>query len=423
MAGGFKIGLHHPGRGAVVYSREYREGAVALVASGRSAGSVSRELGCGKSSVVDWCRLAGLRLRPGRVGGPVRRPVVVEAAPLPPRPSPRARLDDERRALIADRRRAGLGVREIARELGVSHSTVSRELRRNAMPDGRYDAGYAGRRARERAARPRTGRLGRSPRLRAEVVRRLSLLWSPAQVSASLAADFPDDEEMRVSHETIYRALYVQGRGSLREELEVELVLRSGRRSRRRRSLPADPRGRRTWVEGAELALRPPEADDRSVPGHWEGDLVVGSDGATCLVTLVERSTRFLLCSRLLEHSAETVAARLADMVSSLPAALRGTLTWDRGVEMARWRGFADATGFEVYFCDPRSPWQRGTNENTNGLLRQFFPKGTDFSRVSDGEVARAQDLLNGRPRKTLGWRTPAEELARMLAESGATTV
>ena len=422
MSGGFKFALHHHLEVVVVYSLVDRARAVEAVRAGASAAEAARALGCSRRAVATWCEAARVRLLRGRIGGPVTRPVT-PAAPLPPRPSPRARLDPERRALVADRRRAGLGVREIARELGVSHSTVSRELRRNAMPDGRYDAGYAGRRARERAARPRTGRLGRSPRLRAEVVRRLSLLWSPAQVSASLAADFPDDEEMRVSHETIYRALYVQGRGSLREELEVELVLRSGRRSRRRRSLPADPRGRRTWVEGAELALRPPEADDRSVPGHWEGDLVVGSDGATCLVTLVERSTRFLLCSRLLEHSAETVAARLADMVSSLPAALRGTLTWDRGVEMARWRGFADATGFEVYFCDPRSPWQRGTNENTNGLLRQFFPKGTDFSAVADWEVARAQDLLNGRPRKTLGWRTPAEELARMLAESGATTV
>ena len=253
-------------------------------------------------------------------------------------------------------------------------------------------------------------------------MRRLALRWSPEQVSASLAADFPGDEGMRVSHETIYRALYVQGRGSLREELAVELVLRSGRRSRRRRSAPPDPRGRRTWVEGAEIALRPPEADDRSVPGHWEGDLVIGTDGATCLVTLVERSTRFLLASRLCEHSSQTVAGRLAEMVASLPAALRRTLTWDQGCEMAGWRGFAEATGFGVYFCDPRSPWQRGTNENTNGLLRQYFPKGTDFSRVTDEEVREAQDQLNERPRKTLGWLTPAEAMARTLSESGAMT-
>lgn len=405
-----------------MYSPGDRARAVEAVRAGASAAAAARALGCSRRAVATWCEAAGVRLRRDRIGGPVTRPVT-PAAPLPPRPSPRARLDAERRALIADRRRAGRGVREIARELGVSHSTVSRELRRNAGPDGRYDAGRAGRRAAERAARPRAGKLERSARLRAEVVRRLAMRWSPEQVSASLRRDFPGDGGMRVSHETIYRALYVQGRGSLREELEVELVLRGGRRSRRRRRLPADPRGRRTWVEGAELALRPPEADDRSVPGHWEGDLVVGSGGRTCLVTLVERSSRFLLCSRLPEHTAETVAARLAEMVSSLPAALRRTLTWDRGCEMARWRGFADATGFDVYFCDPRSPWQRGTNENTNGLLRQFFPKGTDFSLVSDADVARAQDLLNGRPRKTLGWRTPAEELARTLAEDGAITV
>lgn len=405
-----------------MYSLVDRARAVEAVRAGASAAEAARALGCSRRAVATWCEAAGVRLRRGRIGGPVTRPVT-PAAPLPPRPSPRARLDSERRALIADRRRAGLGVREIARELGVSHSTVSRELRRNAGPDGRYDAARAERAARERAARPRAGKLEGSPRLRAEVVRRLAMRWPPEQVSASLRRDFPGDGGMRVSHETIYRALYVQGRGSLREELEVELVLRGGRRSRRRRSLPADPRGRRTWVEGAELALRPPEADDRSVPGHWEGDLVVGSDGRTCLVTLVERSSRFLLASRLEEHSAETVAARLAEMVSSLPAALRRTLAWDQGCEMARWRSFAEATGFEVYFCDPRSPWQRGTNENTNGLLRQFFPKGTDFSLVSDGDVARAQDLLNGRPRKTLGWRTPAEELARTLAEDGAMTV
>lgn len=223
-----------------------------------------------------------------------------------------------------------------------------------------------------------------------------------------------------MSHETIYRALYAQGRGALRAELEVELVLRSGRRTRRRRSLPPDPRGRRTWVEGAEIALRPPEADSRAVPDHWEGDLVVGSDGASCLVTLVERSTRFLLMSRLGAHASETVAARLAEMVSGLPAALSRTLTWDRGVEMARWRGFADATGFEVYFCDPRSPWQRGTNENTNGLVRQYFPKGTDFSSVTDAEVEAARDELNGRPRKTLGWRSPAEAMAGLLGSDAA---
>ena len=178
----------------------------------------------------------------------------------------------------------------------------------------------------------------------------------------------------------------------------------------------------REFREGAGLALRPPEADDRSAPGRWEGDLVVGPGGATCPATPVERPSRLLLRSRLGGRSAETAAARLADMVCPLPAALRRALTRGQGVEMARRRGLAEAAGLEVCFCDPRSPWQRGANENANGPLRQFFPKGTDFSRVSDGDVARAQDLLSGRPRKTLGWRTPAEELARILTEDGAIT-
>ena len=271
----------------------------------------------------------------------------------------------------------------MTRELGVSHSTVSRELARNAMPDGRYDAGYAGRRARERASRSRAGRLGRDPRLRAEVVGHLALRWSPAQVSASLRRDFPDDEEMRVSHETIYRALYVQGRGSLREELEVELVLRSGRRSRRRRALPAERAGAGRGSRGPSWRSGRPRPTAARCPATGRATSSSAPTAGPAWSTLVERSSRFLLASRLLGHSAETVAGRLASMVSSLPGALRRTLTWDQGCEMARWRDFADATGFEVHFCDPRSPWQRGTNENTNGLLRQFFPKGTDFSRVS----------------------------------------
>ena len=280
---------------------------------------------------------------------------------------------------------------------------------------GRYLAAPAQQAAAAAASRPRRCKLDSCPGLRAYVVRGLARAWSPRQVSLRLRADFPDDEEMRVGHETIYRALYVQGLGSLRRELAVEQALRSGRTSRKPRSRLPERRGRKRWVEGAELALRPPEADDRRVPGHWEGDLVVGGDGSTCLVTLVERTTRFLLVSRLGAHDADTVADRLVGMVSGLPDALRRTLTWDQGVEMARWPRFAEATGFGVYFCDPRSPWQRGTNENTNGLLRQFFPKGTDFSEVTDGEVAEVQDLLNGRPRETLGIRTPTEAMSELL--------
>lgn len=404
-----------------MHGREVREAALGLVRSGLSASEAARRVGASGSCVRYWCGAAGVRLAPGRTGGPeVRLAEPAQAAELPARRSPRARPGPGRRAPVADRRRAGRGVREIARELGVSHSTVSRELRRNARPDGRHGAGFAQRAAASRASRPRAGKPGRDPRLRAEGFRRLSALWSPEQVSASLRADFPGREETRVSHETIYRAPCVQGRGSLREELAAEEVLRSGRRTRRRRSLPPDPRGRRSWVEGAGLSLRPPEADDRRAPGRWEGDLVVGSDGATCLAAPAGRSTRFLLASRLEGHSSQTVAGRLAEMGSGLPAALRRTLAWDQGREMARWRDFAGATGFDVFFCDPRSPWQRDTNENTNGLPGQRFPRGTDFSGVTDEEVAEAQDSLNTRPRRTLGWRTPAEAMARTLSEDGA---
>lgn len=404
----------------MVYDLRVRNEAVALVVSGASVRRAAAELGVGHSAVHRWCRDAGVAPGARRDGRPMPR---IEAGCLPraPRSSPRSRLTYADRVLLADRLAAGASCRAVAAELGFSHTTISREVARGRGPDGSYLAAAAEASARERASRPRSRRLDREPRLRAEVVRRLAMRWSPEQVSASLARDFPGEGAMRLSHESIYRALYVQGRGSLREELCVELVLRSGRSSRRGRRLPPDPRGRRTWAEGAGIALRPPSADSRAVPGHWEGDLVLGSDGASCLVTLVERSTRFLLASRLDAHAAETVASRLAAMVSRLPAAVARTLTWDQGTEMARWRDFADATGFEVYFCDPRSPWQRGSNENANGLLRQFFPKGTDFSLVGDAEVAEAQDLLNGRPRKTLGWRTPAEAMAEALGEGGAT--
>ena len=225
---------------------------------------------------------------------------------------------------------------------------------------------------------------------------------------------------MRISHESIYRALYVQGRGALRHELSCERALRSGRTSRKPRSRLPERRGRRRWVEGFELAGRPPEADDRSLPGHWEGDLIVGADGRSCLVTLVERSTRYLEMRRLLSHESATVVDLLAEMASGVPGGAFSlaaeTLTWDQGVEMAEHARLTGACGVRVYFCDPRSPWQRGTNENTNGLIRQYFPKGTESADVADEEVARVQELLNTRPRKTLGFRTPAEAMAEVLS-------
>ena len=230
-----------------------------------------------------------------------------------------------------------------------------------------------------------------------------------------------------MSHETIYQSLYVQGRGTLRAELGRHYRLRTGRSRRVPRSALAGPLASRPWLADARISTRPAQVADRAVPGHWEGDLVVGSDMASCLVTLVERKTRFLVARRLECHDTRTVVDLLVEMAASVPEAVRSSairsLTWDQGAEMADAARFTLETGAKVYFCDPRSPWQRGTNENTNGLIRQFFPKGTSFLDVTDDEVARMQDLMNGRPRETLGWHTPAEVLNMELAKAVAMTV
>ena len=337
------------------------------------------------------------------------------SGPRPPR-EPGSRLQYEDRVVIAALLSEGRTHGQIARAIGCHRTTVSREVGR--LPKGQYDPRLAERAAREAAARPRARKLDACARLRAYVVNCLMLRWSPEQISRRLREEFPDDEGMRVSCETIYQALYVQGKGGLRHELGVQLALRSGRRRRAPRSrLPV--RGR-PWVEGREISSRPAEASDRAVPGHWEGDLVLGGDMSSCLVTLVERRSRFLLMSRLLVHDADTVEERLVRMVESLPDELKRTLTWDQGSEMAAVAEFELATPFKVYFCDPHSPWERPSNENTNGLIREFFPKGTRFSEVSDEEVAHAQWLLNNRPRKALGWKFPSEAMQEVLAE-GAT--
>lgn len=394
----------------MVHEERTRYEAVAMVRRGATAREAARALGVSHRSVSGWCAARGVALRPG-IGGAVSE----SRRQAPPGSGP-GRIGLEQRLAIAAGVAAGLPCSAIARGVGFSRSSVSRELARNGGREA-YDPYRAQSRAEALAARPKPRRLDAPGRLRSYVLSGLRRGWSPEQVSERLREDFPDEEGMRVSHEAIYRALYVQGRGSLRQELRVERALRSGRASRRPRSaLPPRAAGR-SWVEGCEISLRPAEAADRAVPGHWEGDLVVGSDGRSCLVTLVERSTRLLLARRLDMHPTSLVTDALADMVSGVPGALLRTVTWDRGVEMAGHARFTEATGVRVYFCDPRSPWQRGTNENTNGLLRQYFPKGTDFSRVTDEEVREAQDLLNGRPRKTLGWRTPSEKYLELLEE------
>jgi transposase, IS30 family len=310
----------------------------------------------------------------------------------------------------------GLGVRVIARQLGRSPSTVSRELKRNSGRDGPYRATIAQQRADERARRPKPAKLVVNARLRAEVAAGLEKKWSPEQISVMLKAAFPDDAGMRVSHETIYQSLYVQGRGALRRELTA--CLRTGRALRRPRRQAAARRARPGPVPGmVMISERPAEAADRAVPGHWEGDLIMGAGNRTAIGTLVERSTRYCLLLHLpASHDAATVAAAMTETISTLPAALRRSLTWDQGAEMAHHHQITLATGLDIYFCDPHSPWQRGSNENTNGLLRQYFPKHTSLARYTRADLDAAALELNDRPRKTLGWKTPAQALTELLS-------
>ena len=327
------------------------------------------------------------------------------------------RLTYEHRTLIYALKQLDKTHAEIAEAIGCSRSTVSRELARAG--EGAYDPRVAQRDADRKKARPKERKLDANPRLRTYVANCLTVNWSPTQIANRIAQEFPDDEDMRVSHETIYQALYLQGYGALRHELGVELALRSKRKGRKPQSkLPAKGK---PWLEGANISLRPAEAEDRAIPGHWEGDLILGGDLKSCLITLVERRSRFLLMSRLTVHDAQTVSEKLAEMVKGIPKELSKTLTWDQGVEMAKVADFELATDFKVYFCDPHSPWQRPTNENTNGLIREYFPKGTRFTEVTDEAVAYAQWLLNNRPRAVLDWKFPSEAIQEVLAEGAMT--
>lgn len=380
-----------------------------LVGQGMSAIAACRRAGVSQDLGGRWIREAGISLARGHNGG-MTGAYVAQAVEFPQvRPSHGARLDLADRTLIHVYWSQGWSMRKIAAELGVAPSTICREIARGSTAVG-YRAPTAQERADRMRARPKPRKLDADPLLRARVIEGLNAGWSPEQVSGRLERWW--GEEAAVSHETIYQALYVQGAGSLRHELEVASALRSGRKGRRPRSrLPA--RGNRPWVTGHEITTRPPQADDRAIPGHWEGDLIIGAGGANAVITLVERRSRALLMGRLAtDHDSATVAEALGAMVAGLPDQVQvTTLTWDQGTEMAQSHGFAMASHIDVFFCDPHSPWQRPTNENTNGLIRQYFPKGTDFSQVSDTEIARVQDLLNDRPRKVLGYATPREIL------------
>jgi len=306
---------------------------------------------------------------------------------------------------------AGASLRLIARRLGRAPSTVSREVARH---DGRrrYRALRADERAWRRARRPKPCKLASEPRLRALVAAKLGEQWSPEQISGWLARTYAGEQALQVSTETIYRSLFVQTRGVLARELTAQLRTR---RTMRRSKQASRKGGGGVIRDGLPISARPPEVADRAVPGHWEGDLLAGSQN-THIATLVERQTRFLLLVKLDGRDSETVVAALAAQVQTLPAQLRRSLTWDRGAELAAHQRFSIATDVAVYFCDPRSPWQRGTNENTNGLLRQYFPKQTDLAVHTQAELDAVAARLNGRPRKTLAFETPADRFAAIVA-------
>ncbi len=334
-------------------------------------------------------------------------------------PSPRRRaplaLSLCEREEISRGMAAGASMRKVASVIRRAPSTVSREIARHGGRT-RYRAGQADRRAWCRARRPKPCRLAAHRRLQKIVAAKLSLEWSPEQISGWLKRLYLGDEEMQISHETIYRSLFVQARGVLKKELVRHLRTRRMMRRSQNASTRGQPRGQ--IVDAVSIRERPAEIEDRAVPGHWEGDLIVGLNH-THIATLVERQSRFTMLVKVGGKDTQTVVSALIRQVRRLPAELRGSLTWDRGMEMAAHKAFSIATDVQVYFCDPRSPWQRGTNENTNRLLRQYLPKGTDLSDRSQADLNRIALRLNQRPRKTLDFRSPAEVLNESVALTG----
>jgi transposase, IS30 family len=309
---------------------------------------------------------------------------------------------------------SGSSIREIARHLDRAASTVSREVARHGGRPA-YRAHEADDQAWESALRPKKCLLALHPRLREVVASKLILDWSPEQISGWLKTQYRDDESMRVSHETVYRSLFIQARGVLKKELMDHL--RSKRRMRRSRHASVSGQSRGQIVDAISIRERPPEVEDRAIPGHWEGDLLSGAKNSY-MATLVERHSRFAMLIKVSSKDTEVVVAALSRHVRKLPATLRRSLTWDRGLEMAKHKAFTVATDVKVYFCDPQSPWQRGTNENTNLLLRQYFPRGTDLSAYSQAQLDQVALLLNQRPRKTLGFQTPATKLQASVAST-----
>jgi transposase, IS30 family len=365
--------------------------------SGETFETAAAAVGCSTKSIQRFLALTG---------GLKRR--IKERSP---RRLSLAEREEISRGLIAgDSRRA------IARRLQRAPSTISRDVAWSGSPR-RYRAWRADSEAIERGRRPKPAKLAIDSRLCREVERGLRLGWSPQQIAARLICDYPDDVNMRVSHETIYKTLFIQARGALRKELTA--CLRTGR-AQRRPQMRLEHSGKGRLRNMILISERPPEVADRAVPGHWEGDLIIGKGGRSAIGTLVERSSRYVVLLHLPHgRTAEDVRAALTRQVAKLPAELRRTLTWDQGKEMADHVRFSTDSNMDVYFCDPHSPWQRGSNENTNGLLRQYFPKTDDLSLHSAAHLNSVARLLNNRPRQTLNWMKPSEVFGRSVASIG----
>lgn len=391
---------------------------LALIEEGWSVAAAAREVGVRHGTAHDWRdgvrRSNNRRIYPDGtvVDYTTGTRYTISMTANPHRVISDRYLSLEDRLAIADGLTVGHTYTQIAAGIGKDKSTVSREINERRI-EGVYLPHRAHQAAAHARARPKASKLVVNTALREQVEHGLERRLSPEQISHRLVKEFPDDESMRVSHETIYQALYFQARGGLKRE--VQQALRTGRTRRKPQRQPGQ-RQHRFVDEMVMISERPAEVEDRAIPGHWEGDLIMGEANQSAIGTLVERTTRYTMLVHLPNgHNAEEVRDGLIKTISTLPAHLRGSLTWDQGCEMARHKQFTIAAAMAVYFCDPASPWQRGTNENTNGLLRQYFPKSTDLSVYGPEDLEHVAQELNGRPRKTLDWETPAERLRNLL--------
>jgi len=389
------------------YSAAVREAFWVAMRAGASSTEASVAAGVSEFTGAVWVKQAGYVPR-------TPAPIVVAEAPTRAR-APLTFID---RCRLEDLLEGGWTPARAADRLGRHQDTINREIARGHTRSG-YRAEVGQNVAEANRKRPKERKLDTTPALRAEVLRRLSKHDSPEQISGRLRQDFPDDPEMWVSPETIYQAVYVQPRGELAKD--VKSALRTGRIKRKPHGRKEIGSNRGKIKNMVSITERPAEAEDRAIPGHWEGDLIIGTDGTSAIGTLVERTTGFVMLLHLPDnHTSTTVAAAMTAKIPEIPEILWRSLTWDQGKEMALHTAITEATGLPIYFCDPHSPWQRGTNENTNGLLRQYFPKGTDLSFWGPGFLDQVASELNGRPRKRHNWRTPAEELDRLLSDPSA---